>query len=633
MEKNHNSVLNKLFKNMPNFKFNKLKMEDIENLEELKNVDYTKIEPPKPKMKKGEHYPETSYETIKEIYLHTMEKYPKRTFILDKNNIKDEKFKVYSFREFGDDVERLGTVLTKKYNLEDSRILIIGENQYDWYVSYMAALIGAGIAVPVDKELPENEIENVVNRARASVVIFSKHLKDKIKNISEKVPTVQYFIEMKSDYELDGKFIGFDAVLSEGRKLISDGDDSFLKIKIDPYEFRALFFTSGTTSNSKGVMVNNKQLANNMNAISAYAKVYETDRFFSVLPLHHTYESSIGFLLPFTCGSSIAVCQGLRYISDNLKETHPTVIIAVPLLLESLYKNIMKNIKKSKKDKLVSAMMQITNALKGFGIDVKRKVFKEIYEGVGGNLRIVVSAAAPIDPKIGKWYSDLGVLFLQGYGLTETSPIAAVTPDFETKIGSAGKTIINGKIKTDNPKGKKEGELLISTNTLMLGYYEDDEATNEVIEYDEEGRRWFHSGDIGYVTDDNYVYVTGRIKNVIVTQNGKNIYPEELELLLSSVEEIEECMVYGKEVDGEKELIVTCRVIPNYSKIKELYGSKDEKEIYDIIWNKIKDVNKRVTNYKAIKRLEIKDGEFVKTTTKKIKRYVEMKEGKIKELV
>ena len=633
MEKNHNSVLDKLFKNMPNFKFNKLKMEDIGNLEELKNVDYAKVEPPKPKMKKGEHYPETNYQTVKEIYLHSMEKYSKRTFILDKDNPKDEKFKEYSYREFGDDVERLGTALTQKYNVKGERIVIIGETQYDWYVSYIATLIGAGLAVPVDKELPENEIENVVNRARASVVIFSKHLKDKIKNISEKVPTVKYFIEMKSDSDLDGKFVGFNAVLSEGRKLISDGDESFLKIEVDPDEFKALFFTSGTTSNSKGVMVNNKQLANNINAVSAYVKIYETDRFFSLLPLHHTYESSIGFLVPFAVGSSIAVCQGLRYISDNLKETHPTIIIAVPLLLESLYKNIMKNIKKSKKDKLVSAMMQITNALKGFGFDVKRKVFKEIYDGVGGKLRLVVSAAAPIDPKVGKWYSDLGILFLQGYGLTETSPISAVTPDFEPKVGSAGKTIIKGKVKVDNPNEKGEGELLISTNTLMMGYYEDQEATDEVIEYDEEDRRWFHSGDIGYVTDDNFIYITGRIKNVIVTQNGKNIYPEELELLLSPVEEIEECMVYGKEIEGEKELIVTCRVIPNYDKIKEVYGEKTDKEVYDIIWNKIKEVNKKVTNYKAIKGLEIKEGEFIKTTTKKIKRYVEVKEGKIKELV
>lgn len=275
-------------------------------------------------------------------------------------------------------------------------------------------------------------------------------------------------------------------------------------------------------------------------------------------------------------------------------------------------------------------MMQITNLLKGVGIDIKKKVFKEIYDGVGGKLRFIVSAAAPIDKKICKWYSDLGICFLQGYGLTETCPITAVTPEFEPRIGSAGKTIINGKVKVDNPDKNGEGELLISTNTLMMGYYEDQEATDEVIEYGEDGRRWFHSGDIGYVDKDDYIYITGRIKNVIVTQNGKNIFPEELELLLASVEEIEECMVYGKEVEGEKELIVTCRAIPNYDKIKETYGDKTDKEIHEIIWNKIKSVNKKVTNYKAIKCLEIKDGEFIKTTTKKIKRFVEVKEGKIK---
>lgn len=292
----------------------------------------------------------------------------------------------------------------------------------------------------------------------------------------------------------------------------------------------------------------------------------------------------------------------------------------------------MKNIHKSKKEKLVSSMMQLTNLLRNMGVDVKKKVFKEIYDGLGGNLRLIVSAAAPIDKKIGKWFSDLGVLFIQGYGLTETSPISAVTPDYDTRVGSAGKTIVGGKIKVDNPDENGEGELLISTDTLMMGYYEDKSATDEVIEYDEEGRRWFHSGDIGFVDKEDYVYITGRIKNMIVTQNGKNIFPEELELLLSSVEEISECMVYGKEVEGEKELIVTCRAIPNYEKIKELYGEQSDAQIYQIIWDKIKEVNKKVTTYKAIKGLEIKDGEFIKTTTKKIKRFVEIKEGKIKEI-
>lgn len=632
MKRNEN--LFNYFKDLPKFKFKKIKMDNIDNIEELKE-GYTKKEvkeTKKEKPKKGEHYPETHYETIKEVYLHSMKEFADDVFILDKNNPKDENFIEYTYRQFGDDVEALGTALTKKYNVQGEKIVIIGENQYDWYVSYIAVLIGAGLAVPVDKELPENEIENVVNRARATVVIYSSHLKEKMKAIMDKLPTVKYFVQMKNDDKLEGRTVGIKTMISEGRKMIEQGDDSFLQIKINPDEFKALFFTSGTTANSKGVMVSNRQLANNINAVSAYVIIDESDRLFSVLPLHHTYESSIGFLLPLSTGSSIAVCQGLRYISDNLKETHPTVIISVPLLLESLYKNIMKNIRKSKKELIVSSMMQVTNVLKGVGIDVKKKVFKEIYEGIGGKLKYVVSAAAPIDKKVGKWYSDLGIYFLQGYGLTETSPIAAVTPEYDTRVGSAGKTIINGKIKVDNPDENGEGELLISTNTLMIGYYEDDEATDEVIEYDEEGRRWFHSGDIGYVDKDDFVYITGRIKNVIVTQNGKNIFPEELELLLSQVEEIEECMVYGKEVEGEKELIVTCRAIPNYDKIKELYGEKSEKEIYDIIWSKIKEVNKKVTSYKAIKGLEIKDGEFIKTTTKKIKRFVEIKEGKIKEL-
>ena len=628
---NKKNELNEKFKNIPEMKFEKITMDNIGEIEEL-NEDYQenlyKLDN-RPKLKKGEHYKETHYQTIKEIYFHTMKHFANKEFILDKESPKDERFKEYTFREFGDDVEAFGTALTKKYNLKGERIVIIGENQYDWYVAYMTALIGTGIAVPIDKELPTNEIENVVNRARAAVIIYSPHIKDRIEEIKENIPTVKYFIEMKSNAQLEGNNVGIKNVIKEGKELIKNGDDSFLKIKIDPDEFKALFFTSGTTANSKGVMVNNRQLANNVNAVSAYVIITNEDRFFSVLPLHHTYESSIGFILPFAVGASIAVCQGLRYISDNLKETSPTFMLAVPILLENLYKNIMKNIKKSGKEKLVATMMQITNVLKSFGIDIKKKVFNEIYAGVGGKLRVVVSAAAPIDKKIGKWYSDLGLLFLQGYGLTETSPISAVTPDYENKIGSAGKTIINGKAKVDNPDEKGEGEILLSTNTLMMGYYEDEEATKEVIEYDEEGRRWFHSGDIGYVDKDDFIFITGRIKNVIVTQNGKNIYPEELELLLSPVEEIEECMVYGKEIEGEKELIVTCRVIPNYDKIKELYGEKSIKEIYDIIWEKIKQVNKKVTPYKTIKGLEIRDGEFIKTTTKKIKRFVEIKEGEV----
>ena len=263
------------------------------------------------------------------------------------------------------------------------------------------------------------------------------------------------------------------------------------------------------------------------------------------------------------------------------------------------------------------------------GVDIRRRVFKEIYDGLGGNLEYIVSAAAPLDPKIGQWLTDLGIIFLQGYGLTETCPISAVTPEYDTRVGSAGKTIINGEIRVSNPDENGDGELVISTNTLMMGYFEDEAATNDAIEVDENGRRWFYSGDIGHVDEDGFVYITGRIKNVIVTQNGKNIYPEELEQLILENHDFSDCMVYGKEVPGEKELIVTARVIPNYDRLKEVYGDISTEEIYKLLLHDIRDVNKKTTNYKAIKNLEIKDGDYIRTSTKKIKRYREIKEGKI----
>ena len=642
MSKKERNFINRLndIRKLPKIKMPKLKLDNIDRIEELR-MDFEKYVNNAPKViRREDHYPVSHYASVKELVEYGTTKFRDNVFILDKEKPKDKYFKEWTYGEFKDDVDALGTALTAKYSIKDDPIVIIGENQYDWYVSYITALCGSGIAVPLDKELPDNEIELTINRARAACVIYSPKLKGRIEKLfdKDKLPTVRCFVEMKSDAVPEFRetesgsetvMVGFNTLLMEGRVLIANGNESYKNIVTDPDEFRALFFTSGTTASAKGVMASSRQLANNINAVSAYVKISENDRFFSVLPLHHTYESSIGFLLAFGYGSSIAVCQGLRYISDNLKETKPSIIIAVPLLIEHIYATIMRSVKKSKKEKAVTYMMQTTNALKSVGIDVKKKVFKEIYEGIGGRLKYIVSAAAPIDPKVGQWFTDLGVIFLQGYGLTETCPISAVTPEYDTRVGSAGKTIVNGIIRVDSPDEKGEGELVISTDTLMIGYYEDEEATKEVIEVDGKGRRWFHSGDIGKVDEDGFVYVTGRMKNVIVTQNGKNIYPEELELLLGEIEEIEESMVYGKEVPGEKELIVTARVVPDYKRIEELYGEITLPEVYRIIMHHIREVNKKTTNYKAIKSLEIKDGPFIKTTTQKIRRFAEIAEGKI----
>ena len=614
---------------IPDFKFPKFKMKELSEIDEVK-VDYEAVKKAEENKKKKENknYEGTHFETIKQSFINSLEKYPENTFMLENFNPKGEWTKI-KYEQFCNEVIGFGTALTRKLGLKDTRVVIIGENTYHWYVSYMTMLCGAGIAVPVDKELPENEIENVIKRSKASAVIFSTKKAEVIKRVSEKLPDVKYFIQMNSDSELSDRFLGMQYLIDEGKLLVKNGDNSFMDIQVDPDEFKVLLFTSGTTSNAKGVMLCNRNLAENINAASAYVDLRSDDRLMSILPLHHTYESSIGFLYPFAMGASISVCQGLKYIVPDLKETNPTALLTVPLLVENLYKKINANIKKSKKDGLVNSMIHVTNALKNVGVDIKKKVFAEIYENLGGKIRIIVSAAAPIDAKIGKWLEDIGITFLQGYGLTETAPIAALTPDFQTKVGSAGKAVVCAELKIDNPNENGEGEVLIKSRTLMLGYYEDEEATHDAI-IEENGERWFRSGDIGYLDNDGFLYITGRSKNVIVTQNGKNIYPEEIELMLSNIPEIKECMVYGKKDEKEdKELIISVKVIPNYEEIEAKHGKNlTEEEVYKIIWEKIKEVNKKLTSYKAIKNLEIKHDEFVKTTTMKIKRYAELKKDK-----
>lgn len=604
---------------IPKFKFPKFKFKEIDDVEDI-NMEKEKEKGEKVKKDKKQ-YPGTEFSTIKEAFLHSMETYGDNVLLMQKPDHKDP-YKETKYSEFCEDVINFGTGLTKYLNLKDERIIIISETTYGWYLSYMTLLCGAGIAVPLDKELPVNEIENLIIGSKATAVIYSEKKKDEIDKVKDNVPMVKYFIKMDSYDKVKGRDVGLNHVLLEGKKRVEKGDTSFKDIQIDPDEFKVLFFTSGTTSQSKGVMLCNRNLAENINACSAYVDLRQTDRLFSVLPLHHSYESTIGFLYPFAMGASIAICEGLKYILPNIQESQPTAILGVPILIENIHKNINKSIEKSGKSGVVNSMIHVTNAIKTVGIDLKRKVFKEIFDNLGGKLRIIVSAAAPIDPKVGKWIQDIGICFLQGYGLTETAPIAALTPDYDPRVGSAGKAVKCAEIRISNPNENGEGEVLIKSKTLMLGYYEDEEATKAVI--DEDG--WFNSGDIGYLDKDGFLYITGRSKNVIVTQNGKNIYPEEIEMLLKKNLEIKECMVYGKSVDDSKELTITARVIPNLIEIESKYGkeSTTDEKVYDIIWKIIKELNKTLTSYKAIKCLEIKKDDFEMTTTMKIKRYKEL---------
>ena len=607
---------------VPDFKFPKFKMKNIDKIDDL--TAEAKKEKNKGNKSGDQILKPTRYETMQDVFKDVTVKFKDNVLITQKFDHKG-KFEDITYGKFRDDVIGFGTGLIEYLGLRDKRVVIISETTYEWYVSYMAMLCGVGIAVPMDKELPENEFENLVKRSKASAIIYSSRKKELIDKVRDRLDGIEYFIEMYSDSDLNGKDVGFEQVKKIGSKLYENGNNSLLDTKIDKDEFKVLIFTSGTTSASKGVMLCNRNLTENIFAAGSYVNVREDDRLFSVLPLHHTYESTIGFLFPFARGASVAVCEGLKYIVPNLKETKPTAMIAVPLLIESLYKKINQTIKKSGKETLVNSMIHVTNALKLVGIDIKKKVFAEIYDNLGGNIRIIVSAAAPIDKKIGKWIEDIGIEFLQGYGLTETAPIAALTPESDPHIGSVGKAVVCAELKIKDPNENGEGEVLIKSSTLMLGYYEMEEETKKAISED----GWFNSGDVGYLDKDGFLYITGRSKNVIVTANGKNIYPEEIELVLGKIPYISECMVYGK---GEKDdLTVSVKVIPNYEYIAEnVKKDMTDEEIYNLIWEEIKKVNKTLTSYKAIKYLEIKKDEFEKTTTMKIKRFAELKKDEEK---
>jgi len=604
---------------IPEFKIPKFKFENLSEFENIK-IKFNKENISLKEKYSKRKYKRTNYKTVKEIFENSTRLYKDKEFILE--NFNGEKFEEISYGKFRDDVISLGTALTNKLNLKKERIAIIGENTYEWYVSYMSLLCSGNISVNLDKDIPDDEIVNLVTRSKVSAIIYSKKKAKNIDEIKEKLTGVKYFIEMYKDDEIrnmtnKSKYVGFDKLIKIGKVRIASGDNSFMNIRIDENEFKVLIFTSGTTSKSKGVMISNKNLVQNINSISVLVKLYPKDRLFSVLPLHHTYESTIGFILPMANGCSIAVCQGLRYLIDDVNATKPTAMLAVPLLIEKLYKKINESIKKSKKDKIVNSMMYITNVLKYSGIDIRRIVFKEILDNFGGNLRIIVSAAAPIDAKIIKWFEDIGMEMLQGYGLTETAPIAALTPEYDRKAGSVGRAVDCATIKILNPNEDGEGELLIKSDTLMLGYFEDEKLTKEVIK---DG--WFYSGDIGYIDDKGNIFITGRCKNVIVTKNGKNIYPEELELLVGKLKEVKECVIYGKKSEIKDDLVITASIFPNFSYIKKKYlvESSDTKKIEEILKERIDEINENLPLYKNIKKVEIKETEFAKTTTMKIKR-------------
>lgn len=555
---------------------------------------------------------------FKELINRSAKLYSDKVAFTYKKNPKDTTYITHTYTELKEDMEGLGTALID-LGLTGKRVAIIAPNRYEWCVSYLAVTTSGMIVVPLDKALPDNEIESSVIRSEVEAVIFDKKYLDFFKALENNPDCkLKHFICMDS---VDNKeeILSVPELLQTGKELQENGDKRYNEVIIDNTGMTIMLFTSGTTSLAKIVMLSQANICANIYSTGCIAKVTSEDTFLSFLPLHHTYESTTTFLYGLYCGITIAFCDGLRYVSQNLKEYKITGFVCVPLVLEAMYKKIQKGIKQ-KHLKIPFAMLTaISNLLLKCGIDIRRKLFKSVINELGGHLRLVIYGAAPMDKSTIKGLKNLGIELLNGYGLTEASPIVSAENDKYQRPGSVAFALPNVEVKIFEPNEQGIGEVIVKGPNIMLGYYDNKEATDEVLI---DG--WFHTGDLGYYDKDGYLFITGRKKNVIVLKNGKNIYPEELEILIARLPYVAENMVFGRPTN-DNDLDINAKIVYNEEYMKQTYPDKTEEDYRSIIWNDIKEINKTMPAYKHIRDIIVTNEPMIKTTTQKVKRNEELK--------
>lgn len=516
-----------------------------------------------------------------------------------------------TYTEFASDVKNLASYLLS-LDMKNKRVAVISANRYEWSVAYFATVTSDLTVVPLDKSLPEAEFHSLIERSEADVIIYeSKHEEFMNNEKANAKSSVIKYINM--DTEMAG-------CIEEGKVLYSKKNAPYKKVKIQNDKMRFMLFTSGTTSMSKCVMLCHRNLCANIMQCAKKLDIGPDDTIMSFLPIHHTFECTAGFLFPISQGSTVAYCEGLRHIVPNLKEFKPTLMIGVPTLFESMYKKVWKNIEDGGRAKKVKFAIKLSKILLKVKIDIRKKVFKQIHDTVGGNLRFFVSGAAGISPEVIRGFEDFGITVYQGYGLTETSPVVSVEDPNNRRVGSVGKAMDKLEVKLDAVDEEGIGEIIVKGDTVMLGYYQNEEATKEVL-----SKGWFRTGDLGRIDEDGYIYITGRKKDVIVLKNGKNVFPEELETLINNqIEFVKESMVYGAIIeDNEVELRV--KIVYDKDALKEKHGDISNEELEEMFWAKIKEINKQMPTYKYIKDIILTEEELIKTTTQKIKRFEEIK--------
>ncbi len=525
------------------------------------------------------------------------------------------------YSQFVQDIKSLATSLLDM-ELENKKVALIAPNRYEWCVSYLAVTTANITIIPLDKSLPNNEIKSLIIRSKADAVIFDhKYLPifEEI-NAENSSSLTQYICmdDISSTNISSNHFFTYSSLVEKGRKLYLSGNMCYEDISLDPDKASILLFTSGTTAISKCVGLSQANICSDIYALSQMTDIRKEDVFLSFLPLHHTFESTCTFLYGTSCGITVAFCDGLKYVQKNLIEFQITGFVGVPLMLEVMYKKIEKGVAEQGKTKLVKIMRKVCNFLLKFGIDIRSKVFKQILNQFGGKLHTLIAGGAPMNKETVQGFVDLGINLLQGYGLTETSPVVAGENDKFKRAGSVGFPLPGITVQIAHPDQDGIGEIMVKGPTVMKGYIDNEEATKEVLK---DG--WFYTGDLGRFDKDGFLFITGRKKDVIVLKNGKNIFPEELEILINSLPYVSESIVYGKPAK-DNDLMICSKIVYNPETIKELYpGMLDYK---DIIWKDVKEkINHSMPAYKAIREIIVTEEPLIKTTTQKIKRHEELK--------
>lgn len=559
------------------------------------------------------------FKDIKEILYNSAKRYADHiAFIIKHQEGKSKTYENITYKTFLEQINSLGTKLFNM-GLKNKRIAVLGRNRYEWALGHLTNLLGGMISVPLDKDLQVDELESSLIRSKADAILFDEKYIEKIEEIKSRNNT-----NLK-EYICMSKLPGYNDIHTlreEGKKLLEDGNKEYISAKINENEMNILLFTSGTTSKSKAVMLSQKNIASNVYAMQRVEGIYDTDSNLAFLPFHHIFGST-ALIVMLACGVKTSFPDGLRYVAQNLKEYEVSIFVGVPLLVEAIYNKVMKEIERQGKTKLIKTATKISNFLFKFHIDIRRKLFKQIIDNLGGKMRFVISGGAPLDPEVQKGFNNFGIRMVQGYGLTETSPVICAENDFKTRNGSIGVPLENVTVEIVNKDENGIGELRAKGPNVMLGYYENEEETNKVLK---DG--WFYTGDLGYMDKDGFIYITGRQKNMIVLKNGKKVFPEEMETLVNRIDIVQECMVFGMPDKNDKnDVKLSVKVVYDKEAVKEMYGDISEEKIRNIIWDKIKnDVNTTVPRYKHIMNMILTDKELIKTTTKKVKRNEELKE-------